>query len=142
MGRSRDDTLVLKLAHAVAGGSTVAKAASAIGVKPRTARNWARRPEFITTVARIRQRATDRIVGKLTRHALAAVDAIAKLVKSGENHSVQLNAAKTICGLLIEVENHAMTTRAMNDVATRLEHLERSTNAQSPDTDKRKAWPT
>jgi hypothetical protein len=126
MGRQRNNPLVSKLALAVAAGKTVTAWATENNVLPRTARNWARLPEFRQMVSAIRQKAIDRVTGKLSRHALKAVDQIAKLAKSGENDSVKLNAAKTIVTMLIEVETHAMTTRAMNDLATRLDNLERS----------------
>jgi hypothetical protein len=129
MGRTRNETLVLKLAHAIAGGSTIAIWAKANNVNVRSARNWARTPECRAAVADIRQRVTGRVIGKLTRHSLTAVDEIAKIVKTGENGAVRLNAAKAIISTLMDVENHSMTMRSLNDLTNRLKALEQATDA-------------
>jgi hypothetical protein len=65
----------------------------------------------------------------LTRHSLKAVDEIAKIMKAGENGAVRLNAAKAIISALMDVENHSMTMRSLNDLTNRLKALEQATDA-------------
>jgi hypothetical protein len=129
MGRKRNDNLVQRLAHAIAGGTTIAVWAKANHVNVRSARNWARTPECRTAIADIRQKVTGRVIGKLTRHSLKAVDEIAKIMKAGENGAVRLNAAKAIISALMDVENHSMTMRSLNDLTNRLKALEQATDA-------------
>jgi hypothetical protein len=72
---------------------------------------------------------TGRVIGKLTRHSLKAVDEIAKIMKAGENGAVRLNAAKAIISALMDVENHSMTMRSLSDLTNRLKALEQATDA-------------
>jgi hypothetical protein len=130
MGKQRNDPLIGRLALAIAAGSTATKWAREQGLEPRTVRNWARLPQCKLAVERHRRQIVDRAIGKLTRHTLAAVDVLAKLMKDGENGSIQLSAAKSILTSLMEVENHSMTMKTVNDLAARLEALERTTDAE------------
>ena len=126
MGKQRNDPLIGRLALAIAAGSTATKWAREQGLEPRTVRNWARLPECKLAVERHRRQIVDRAIGKLTRHTLAAVDVLAKLMKDGENGSIQLSAAKSILTSLMDVENHAAMMKTVNDLATRLDNLEKA----------------
>jgi predicted transcriptional regulator len=126
MGKQRNDPLIGRLALAIAAGSTATKWAREQGLEPRTVRNWARLPQCKLAVERHRRQIVDRAIGKLTRHTLAAVDEIAKLMKTGENGSVKLSAAKAILTSLMDVENHAAMMKTVNDLAARLDKLEKA----------------
>jgi hypothetical protein len=126
MGKQRNDPLIGRLALAIAAGSTATKWAREQGLEPRTVRNWARLPQCKLAVERHRRQIVDRAIGKLTRHTLAAVDEIAKLMKTGENGSVKLSAAKAILTSLMDVENHAAMMKTVNDLAARLDNLEKA----------------
>jgi hypothetical protein len=107
------------LALALATGSTVRAWAKARNVPERTAYKWARSPEVKKQVRRIRRRAIDRAVGRLSRHAAAAADQIARLAKAAESESVQLQAARAVLADLMHVANYA-------ELEDRIAQLERA----------------
>ena len=95
------------LALALATGRTVRAWAKEHDVPERTAYKWARSPEVLTMVRRIRRRAIDRAVGRLSRYASAAAGQIAKLAKGAESESVKLQAARAVLADLMQVANYA-----------------------------------
>ena len=107
------------LALAIATGRTVRAWAKEHDVPERTAYKWARSPEVCTQVKRIRRRAIDRAVGRLSRYASAAADQIAKLAKGAESESVKLQAARAVLADLMQVANYA-------DLEDRIAELERA----------------
>jgi hypothetical protein len=106
------------LALAMAGGQTVAAWAKANDVHRRTAHTWSKSPEVRELVGRIRRKAIDRAVGRLSRHASAAAERIAKLAQGAASESVQLQAARAVLADLMTVSNYA-------DLEERLAALER-----------------
>jgi hypothetical protein len=111
------------LALAIAKGETVKAWALAHDVPERTAYTWARSPEVKKQVRRIRRRAIDRAIGRLSRGAFAAADRIARLAKAAESESVQLQAARAVLADLMQVANYA-------DLEDRITELERKNHAQ------------
>ena len=107
------------LALALATGRTVKAWATAHDVPGRTAYSWARSPEVKKRVRRIRRRALDRAVGRLSRHAAAAADRIAKLADAAQSEAVQLQAARAVLADLMHVANYA-------DLDDRIAALERA----------------
>jgi hypothetical protein len=84
-------------------------------------------------IARIRARVTDRVVGKLTRHALTAVDQISALAKKGEQESIRLSAAKSLLEQLIQVSNHVKAEKQITELVSRIAQLEAALENQSSD---------
>jgi hypothetical protein len=76
-----------------------------------------------------RERIVDQTIGTLVRHAVKSVRQIAKLAETGEPDAVKLSAARTLLDKLTEIQTHAATIRTLNEVNTRLDALEQSTNA-------------
>jgi hypothetical protein len=105
------------LALAIATGRTVRAWAKEHDVPERTAYKWARSPEVRKMVRRIRRRAIDRAVGRLSRHAAAAADQIAKLAKGALSEAVRFQAARAVLADLMNVSNYA----ALEDRITQLE---------------------
>jgi hypothetical protein len=109
------------LALALATGRTVkAWAKQHDDVAERTAYNWARSPEVRSMVRRIRRRAIDRAIGRLSRHAAAAADRIAHLANAAQSESVQLQAARAVLADLMTVSNYAALEERLTDVERRL----------------------
>jgi hypothetical protein len=111
------------LALALATGRTVKAWAKEHDVPQRTAYTWGRSPEVRTMVRRIRRRAIDRAIGRLSRGAFAAADRIARLARGAESESVQLQAARAVLADLMHVANYA-------DLEDRITQLERKDHAQ------------
>ncbi len=107
------------LALALATGRTVRAWAKEHEVPERTAYKWARSPEVRKMVRRIRRRAIDRAVGRLSRYASAAAEQIARLAKGAESESVKLQAARAVLADLMQVANYA-------DLEDRIAELERA----------------
>ncbi len=122
---NRDQKAALALAMAT-GRTVKAWAKEHDDVPERTAYNWARSPEVRTMVRRIRRRAIDRAVGRLSRHAAAAADQIADLAKGAESESVQLQAARAVLADLMHVTDYA-------DHDDRIAALERRIHESHPD---------
>ena len=64
-------------------------------------------PKSARMVRRIRRRAIDRAVGRLSRYASAAAEQIARLAKGAESESVKLQAARAVLADLMQVANYA-----------------------------------
>jgi hypothetical protein len=105
------------LALAIATGRTVKAWAKEHDVAERTAYTWARSPEVRKQVHRIRRRAIDRAVGRLSRHAAAAADQIARLSKEALSEAVRFQAARAVLADLMSVSNYA----AFDDRLTKIE---------------------
>lgn len=129
MSREYNKPLIARLSLAIATGKSVTAWAKENDVLPRTARNWGRLPEVRAATERHRQRIVDQVVGKLVRHAMKAVDQLARLATEGDNDGIRLNAAKALLDKLIEVQNHAATMREIGEINNRLDTLEKATNA-------------
>jgi hypothetical protein len=107
------------LALAIATGRTVKAWATAHDVPVRTAYTWARSPEVRRRVRRIRRRAIDRAVGRLSRHAAAAAGRIAKLARDAQSEAIRLQAARAVLADLMQVTDYA-------DLDDRITALERA----------------
>jgi hypothetical protein len=111
------------LALAIATGRTVKAWAKEHDVPQRTAYTWARSLEVKKRVRRIRRRAIDRAIGRLSRYASAAAQQIADLAKGAESESVKLQAARAVLADLMQVANYA-------DLEDRITELERNNHAR------------
>ena len=108
------------LALAIAGGGAVRAWADANGVPPRTAYSWSRSPEVRALVGRIRRRAIDRAIGRLSKHANAAAETIRKLADSATSEAVRLQAARAVLADLITVTNYAALEARLDAVERRI----------------------
>jgi hypothetical protein len=112
------------LALAMAGGQTVAAWARDNQVADRTARTWSHSPEVVRLVGRIRRKAIDRAIGRLSRHATAAADQIARLAKGAASEAVRLHAARAVLADLMTVSNYAALEDRLAEVERRLAHAQ------------------
>jgi hypothetical protein len=134
MGRQLSSAKLEKLALALAAGANPTAWARKNGFEPRSARNWARLPECRAMVESHRERIVSQTIGTLVRHAVKSVRQIAKLAETGEPDAVKLSAAKTLLDKLVEIQTHATTIRTLNEVSTRLDNLEKTTDATNRQT--------
>jgi hypothetical protein len=108
------------LALALATGRTVRAWAKEHEVPERTAYKWARSPEVRKQVRRIRRRAIDRAVGRLSRYASAAAQQIANLAKGAQSESVKLQASRAVLADLMNVSNYATLEERLTEVEKRI----------------------
>ena len=108
------------LALAMAAGNTVPDWARDNQIPSRTAYTWSRSPEVLRAVHRIRRRALDRAIGRLSRNATAAACRIAKLAKSATSESVQLAACRAVLADLMTVSNYAAIEKRLAQVERQL----------------------
>ena len=94
MARINNQVRKETLAVALASGETVKDWAEKHNVKLRTAYAWAASPEVVDQVNAIRRGALEQAVGRLSRNATAASDAIVGLVNQASSESVRLQAAR------------------------------------------------
>lgn len=107
------------LALALASGRSLTAWARENQTPARTARRWAALPEVRDQVERIRRKAVDRAIGKLTRHATRAAAVLAELAEARETPpAVRLSAARAVLQELLSVREH-------NELADRVAELER-----------------
>jgi hypothetical protein len=107
MNRRNNRDQKAALALALAGGSTVKAWALDSNVPERTAYSWGRSPEVRKWVRRIRRRAIDRAVGRLSRAAAKAARQIASLADSAQSEAVKLQAARAVLADLMSVTDYA-----------------------------------
>jgi hypothetical protein len=112
------------LALALATGRTVKAWAKGHEVPERTAYTWARSPEVRKQVRRIRRRAIDRAIGRLSRNATAAADQIARLAKGAASEAVRLHAARAVLADLMTVSNYAALEQRLAEVERRIAHAQ------------------
>jgi hypothetical protein len=100
---------VEQLALAVAVGSTVRAWCKKNDVAERTAYAWSGTPDFKARVVELRAAMIDKAIGRLSRAACRAVDALARIIKPGSTatRAEQISASKAILSSLIEVRSHA-----------------------------------
>jgi hypothetical protein len=115
---NRDQKAALALAMAT--GRTVRAWAKEHDVPERTAYKWARSPEVQKQVRRIRRRAIDRAIGRLSRNAAAAAQQIANLAKGAESESVKLQASRAVLADLMNVSNYATLEERLTEVERRI----------------------
>ena len=125
--KQRQDHAAGLAAHLAAGG-TVRAWAEEHKVPTRTAYRWARLPRTIAAVERIRARALDRAIGRLSHHATAAAEQLGKLINDGESHQVKLSAARAVLADLMTASNFTTIRR-------RLDELERRVKGEQPRSD-------
>jgi len=119
-----------QLALHVASGGSVAAFARDQDVPRRTAYLWRKSPGFQSKVDGFRDRILDRLVGRLARLGGKAVSEIGVLATKGESETVRLAACRDILNDLISIGSYAATARQFAAMESRLEVLERATNAQ------------
>ena len=120
MTQRNNESQKSNLALAIAAGNTVKGWADENGVARRTAYTWAQSPEVRKLVERIRRRAMDRAIGRLSQNATAAATKIAKLVKDATSEAVMLNAARAVLADLMSVSNYAGLDRRLAKIERRM----------------------
>jgi hypothetical protein len=110
-----------ELARALATGATVTDWATANDVKPRTAYTWSCSPEVVDEVESIRRAALDQSIGRLSKNATDATDAILRLVKEARSESVRLQAARAVLSELMTLCSYTTLERRMAEIERRLE---------------------
>jgi hypothetical protein len=106
-------------AVAIAGGSTAAAAASAVGVNERTIRKWASTPAFAGRVEQLRKEAVASAVAKLSSAMTVAADELLKLAAHVEAN-IRLRASRAIIELAVRLKEHAELQQRVADLETRL----------------------
>jgi hypothetical protein len=120
------------LALALAAGGTVKAWALAHDVPARTAYTWARSTEVRERVLRIRRRAIDRAIGRLSRQASVAAGRIVRLARGAESESVQLQAARAVLADLMAVSNYAALEGRLAEVERRIARAQAVEHAATP----------
>jgi hypothetical protein len=126
MSKRNNQSQKARLALAIAGGRTVAAWARDNLVPERTARTWSHLPEVQDLVRRIRRKAIDRAIGRLSRHATAAADQVVKLAEGAASEAVRLHAARAVLADLMTVSNYAALEDRLADVERRLRDAART----------------
>jgi hypothetical protein len=107
-----------RVALALAGGASVARAARRCEAGERTVRRWLKeRPDFAAEVGRLRTELFDRAIGRLSRFAGKGARELGKLLASSDER-VRLGAAKALVAL-------AMQSREAGELAEKVDELER-----------------
>jgi hypothetical protein len=106
-----------QLAVAIAAGSSASKWATANQVPKRTAQKWAREPKVRAEVERIRRRALDRAVGRMTNSLNWATQGIFDLAKGAASESVKLAALRAVVSDMMAVSKFG----GLEDRMTRIE---------------------
>jgi transposase-like protein len=88
------------LAMLIATGKNISAAADELGITRRTAYRNASKPAFQRRVSKIRHEMTSAAVGKLTQASSFAVTTLMSLLKTENEPSVRLQAAKAILATL------------------------------------------
>jgi hypothetical protein len=115
------------LVIALATGCKVADWCKANNVPTRTAYHWANKPRVKARVQAVRDRLLDRAIGRLTRHAVSAVETLARVIKPASTATTpeKISAAKAILASLIDVRSHV----ELSERLTALEELARENAA-------------
>jgi hypothetical protein len=120
MSKRNNEVKKSQLALALAAGGTVKAWAKENAVRPRTAYTWSRCPEVLEQIDRIRSRALDRAIGRLSKNVTAAAEEIASLARGAASESVKLNAARAVLADLMSVSNYAALERRLAQVERRM----------------------
>lgn len=114
------------LAVAIAVGKTVRKHCLETGIPERSAYRWASEEPFKQRVASLRIELTDRCLGRLSRHAAAAVVCLARVVRDPEAEDAdRIRAARAIL-------THHMAYRINVEMYEVLKRIDKSTAATAP----------
>ncbi|MDB5310283.1 MAG: hypothetical protein JWO38_4485 [Gemmataceae bacterium] len=90
------------LAHALATGGTVARAAKTAGISESAVYHRLREPTFQVRVSEIRAVIADAVVGTITDRMMGACDTLYRLLASN-SETVQIRAAKTLIELAMKL---------------------------------------
>ena len=116
MARINNQIRKEKLALALVRGETVKDWAANNHVKLRTAYRWSTSPEVVNQVNAIRREALEQAVGRMSRNATAASDAIVGLVNEAGSESVRLQAARALLAELAAACGHAALQRRLDEI--------------------------
>jgi hypothetical protein len=121
--RPENSTLSPKgqLAIAIARGSSASKWAAANQVPKRTAQKWAREPKVRAEVERIRRRAPDRTVGRMTNGLNWATQGIFDLAKGAASESVKLAALRAVVSDMMAVSKFGGLEDRMTKIEEKLD---------------------
>jgi hypothetical protein len=111
LSRKREEAISALLTH-----RTMAAAAEAVGVNPRTLNQWLRDPDFDAAFREARRRAVDHAVSRLQRLCDRAVRTLARAMR-GEDMNVAARAAKIVL-------DTALRGVQVDDLARRVEELD------------------
>ena len=120
MSKRNNQSQQTRLALAIAGGRTVAAWARDNGVAERTAYTWSRSPRVLRLVGKIRRRAIDRAIGRLSCHATRAAAEIVRLFQEAASEAVRLQAARAVLADLMTVSDYAALEDRLADVERQL----------------------
>jgi HEAT repeat protein len=121
------------LVAALAAGGTVEASAKAAGVSVATAHRRLNDPAFRQRVAEARDEMVSRAVARLSATSTLAADTLRELLKA-KAETVRLGAARAILELGSKLREH-------EDLAERIEALERGLAERPAPENGRKAWP-
>jgi hypothetical protein len=119
------------LALHVASGGSVAAFARDQGIPRRTCYLWTKEAGFTSKVSGYRDRILDKLVGRLAKLGGKAVSGIGVLAAKSESESIRLAACRAILSDLISIGTYTANARQFAAMETRLDALERTTNAES-----------
>jgi hypothetical protein len=120
MSKRNNQNQKAALALAMAAGGTVAAWAREHQVAERTARTWSNSPEVLDQVEAVRREVLDRTIGRLSDHATAAADEIARLAREASSEAVRLQAARAVLAELMIVSSYAALEGRMAEVERRV----------------------
>jgi hypothetical protein len=115
-----------RLALWVAGGGKIAPWCRRHNVPLRTAYRWTKTTRFQARVDGYRRRASDRAIGVLARHAVMAIEGMAKLAKSAESEPTKLSAQRGILAELRDMTGFTTLERRMAAIEERLKAKEQT----------------
>ncbi len=132
IGRQKGEPTVLA---ALAAGATIEAAARAGAVAVRTVYRRMDDPAYRAEVARQRQAAIDRALGRLSSASSAAVDTLVELAAGAESETVRLKAADRAIAHVIALHDHVAVLDRLDELEQRLADLtrQRGPKAARPD---------
>jgi hypothetical protein len=122
------------LAMFLAAGGSVAAFAREHEIPRRTCYLWTKSEGFQTKVRDYRSKIIDKLVGSLARLGKSAVRELGVLAKGAESEAVRLQACRAILSDMINVGTYASVSRQFDEMAARIDILERATNGQDQKT--------
>lgn len=117
------DSLALWLAE----GKTLASWAADHDIPDRTARDWAKKPEFKAKVSQIRDEFVDSVVGEMKSDLKKARAKISSLIENADTDSVKLAAARAMIADMIALANHADQAKQLAELRAEVDALKSTT---------------
>lgn len=121
---------------ALAAGATIEAAAQAGAVAERTVYRRMDDPAYRAEIARQRQTAIDRALGRLASASASAVDVLVELAASAESETVRLKAADRAIAHVIALHDHVAVLDRLEELEAQLATItrERTRTPRTPST--------